>query len=171
MYTQAKRWTRPIFPTLRARRAATPHINRRHLTVAAALPAASPNLTHIALHTSKIEDSIQFYERYCGLKLCRTNGDGPSRSVWLAAPGKEKEFVLVLIAGGTPLPQQPGDYSHLGFDLPSNMDVDAIAKTAKEVGILAMEPREMAYPVGYFCMLQDPDGRWVEFSHGQPLGE
>ena len=35
---------------------------------------------------------------------------------------------------------------------------------------LVWPPRELPYPVAYFCALRDPDGNYVEFSYGQPLG-
>ena len=34
----------------------------------------------------------------------------------------------------------------------------------------AWAPRQEPYPVGYYCGLKDPDGNFVEFSYGQPLG-
>jgi len=34
-------------------------------------------------------------------------------------------------------------------------------------GCLAMEPTDMPPPIGYICMLTDPDGNMVEFSHDQ----
>ena len=48
--------------------------------------------------------------------------------------------------------------------------VNAIAERAREEGILAWEPKEEPYPVGYYCAVNDPDGNFVEFSYGQPLG-
>ncbi len=48
--------------------------------------------------------------------------------------------------------------------------VDAIAERARAAGILEWEPRQEPYPVGYYCGLRDPDGNFVEFSYGQPLG-
>jgi hypothetical protein len=36
---------------------------------------------------------------------------------------------------------------------------------------ITVEPPQDAGPiVGYFCIVRDPDGNWVEFSHGQSLG-
>ena len=58
----------------------------------------------------------------------------------------------------------------LGFALESRKSVDAIAERAREEGILAWEPKQEPYPVGYYCAVKDPDGNFVEFSYGQPLG-
>ena len=67
-------------------------------------------------------------------------------------------------------PQHEKDYSHLGFALPSKDKVDELAARAQEAGCLVWPPRQDPYPVGYYCGLKDPDGYFVEFSYGQPLG-
>ena len=46
----------------------------------------------------------------------------------------------------------------------------AVAARARAGGCLVWEPRREPYPVGYYCGLRDPDGNFVEFSYGQPLG-
>ena len=45
-----------------------------------------------------------------------------------------------------------------------------LAEPGREAGCLMWEPRDDAYPVGYYCGVRDPDGTCVEFSYGQPLG-
>ena len=94
----------------------------------------------------------------------------PIRVVWVAEPGKENEFIIVLISGGQPAKPAEGDISHLGFDTDGPAEVDAIAEKAGQAGILAWPARELPPPVGYFCGVYDPDGRIIEFSHGQPIG-
>ena len=42
-----------------------------------------------------------------------------------------------------------------------------IAARAQHAGCLAMAPTEMPDPIGYICMLRDPDGNMVEFSFDQ----
>ena len=37
-------------------------------------------------------------------------------------------------------------------------------------GGMSWPPVDEPYPVGYYCGLRDPDGNFVEFSYGQPLG-
>ena len=41
---------------------------------------------------------------------------------------------------------------------------------AARSGCLIWPPRDEPYPVGYYCGLRDPNGNYVEFSYGQPLG-
>jgi len=130
-----------------------------------------PTLTHLALHVADLDSCIAFYERYCNMRIVhdRTSSDG-DRIVWLAEAGRETELIFVLLPGGPGRAQAAGDYSHFGFALPSREAVDAIAMKAREDGRLIWEPRQEAYPVGYYCGVRDPDGNAVEFSYGQPLG-
>ena len=130
----------------------------------------NPFLTHIALHVRELERCIAFYQSYAGLKLIHDRRSDGNRVVWLSEQGKETSFILVLLPGGPGRNQSPEDFSHLGFALESRVAVDELADRARTEGILAWEPREEPYPVGYYCGIRDPDGSFVEFSYGQPLG-
>jgi catechol 2,3-dioxygenase-like lactoylglutathione lyase family enzyme len=127
-------------------------------------------LTHIALHVRDLPASVAFYERYCGMRCIHRRGTGSSSVVWLAEPGRERDFILVLLPGGPGRSVDGPDYSHLGFAAESREAVDAMAERARADGCLAWPPRDEPYPVGYYCGLEDPDGNFVEFSYGQPLG-
>ena len=128
-------------------------------------------LTHLALHVRDFAACVAFYRDFCGM-VCVHERDGGAggQVVWLAEPGRETEFILVVLAGGPGRDQGEGDYSHFGFALDSRAAVDAIAEKARAAGCLIWPPREEPYPVGYYCGLSDPDGNAVEFSYGQPLG-
>ncbi len=130
----------------------------------------SAQLTHIALHVQDLQASMDFYRHYCGLRVCHERRDESKTIIWMAEPGRESEFILVLIPGGPGRLQAENDFSHLGYALASQQAVDDIAKRAKEGGCLLWPPRQEDYPVGYYCGLRDPDGNAVEFSYGQPLG-
>ncbi len=58
-------------------------------------------------------------------------------------------------------------FAHLGMEMPERADVDGIAAKAAAAGCLEREPVDLPQPVGYVCMLRDPDGNIVEFSHDQ----
>jgi len=131
----------------------------------------SPTLTHLALHVRDLEACAGFYRDYCAMTVVHARDDGAGgRVVWLAEPGRESEFIVVLIAGGPGRDQGERDFSHLGFALESRQAVDEVASRAGAAGCLVWAPRDEPYPVGYYCGLRDPDGNFVEFSYGQPLG-
>ena len=129
-----------------------------------------PAFTHCALHVADLDQSIAFYESYCGLKIVKEHGEGKSRVVWLASPGAEDKFVLVLLGGGPSRTQDEEDMTHYGFGVASREDIDKIAERAREDGLLHWAPREYAPPTGYLCGVKDPTGYIIEFSYGQPLG-
>ncbi|KYF63838.1 hypothetical protein BE11_30085 [Sorangium cellulosum] len=127
-----------------------------------------PMMTHVALHVGSLDATIAFYRELCGLKVVHERNDAGTRVAWLAEEGKERTFVLVMIEGGRRAPQAPEDMSHLGFALESRAAVDEVASRGR--AHLVWPPRELPYPLAYFCALRDPDGNYVEFSYGQPLG-
>ncbi len=126
--------------------------------------------THCALHVSDLEASIGFYQDYCGMELVLEHGKGAERTVWLASPGTEKSFVLVLLGGAHKHRRPQDDMTHYGFAVAARDDIDAIAARARQEGRLHWEPKEFAPPTGYLCAVTDPDGFIIEFSYGQPLG-
>jgi catechol 2,3-dioxygenase-like lactoylglutathione lyase family enzyme len=130
----------------------------------------TPAFTHCALHVADLDRSIDFYARYCGLKIVKEHGAAEKRVVWLASPGAEESFVLVLLGGGPERNPDEEDMTHYGFGVPSREDVDKIAEQAKADGRLHWPPRDYAPPTGYLCGVKDPTGYVVEFSYGQPLG-
>jgi len=130
----------------------------------------TPILTHIALHVRDIDACVKFYRDYCGMTSVHTRTDPHGKVVWLAEPGKEQSFVIVLLTGGSDRVQDEGDYDHLGFAVDSEDAVEDLARRGDAAGCLVWPPRREPYPVGYYCALRDPDGNVVEFSYGQPLG-
>lgn len=86
-----------------------------------------PALTHVALHVNDLEACIGFYADYCALSVTHRR-EGVA---WMAEPGREREFILVFLAGGKGAGQAADDYGHLGFALESRAAVDAIAEKAK----------------------------------------
>lgn len=129
-----------------------------------------PVLTHLALHVRDLDACMAFYRDFCGMQMVHERLDAGRRVVWLAEPGREKEFIMVMVPGGAGRQQAATDYSHLGFALDSRAAVDTVADKARALGCLVWEPRQEPYPVGYYCGIRDPDGTMVEFSYGQPLG-
>jgi len=138
--------------------------------------------THLALHVRSLNASIAFYERYTNLRVIDRHSDASSTGmevIWMSdqPAAEENSFVLVLQEGvpkSTPdaAPQSPlGPISHFEFAVPSREDVDAVASEAKTSGPLRFGPPFLNPYAGYLCIVQDPDGHNVEFSHGQSLGK
>ena len=130
----------------------------------------TPRITHLALHVADLDACIDFYRSFCNMAVIHQRGGGDQRIVWLAEPGRETDFVLVVMNGGRDLELPDDDYRHFGFAVGSRAEVDAIAQRASERGCLVWPPRDEPFPVGYYCGLRDPNGNYVEFSYGQPLG-
>lgn len=129
-----------------------------------------PRITHIALHVEDIDACVEFYREFCGMGVVHARAAGSQRIVWLAEPGRETDFIFVVMSGGQNLQLLEKDYRHFGFALDSRAAVDAIAARGQARGCLVWPPRDEPFPVGYYCGLRDPNGNYVEFSYGQPLG-
>ena len=110
-----------------------------------------PSLTHLALHVKDLDACIKFYQSYCEMQVIHQRTSHDQQVVWVAEEGREKDFILVVFPGGPGRDQSEKDFSHLGFALGSRKSVNAIAQRAREEGILAWEPKEEPYPVGYYC--------------------
>ena len=96
------------------------------------------SLTHLALHVRDLEACVDFYRSFCGMRVThdRPADDAGKRIVWMAEPGREHEFVFVLLPGGPGRNQSDRDFSHLGFALDSREAVDAIAERGRNAGCL-----------------------------------
>ena len=101
----------------------------------------TPNLTHLALHVRDLDACVGFYREFCGMALVHERGAGAERIVWLAEPGREREFIFVILPGGPGRDQAENDFSHLGFALESKAAVDAVAERAGLAGCLAWAAR------------------------------
>jgi lactoylglutathione lyase len=137
--------------------------------------------THIALPVSSIERSLEFYTSLTPLVVVARNSDGAGNGAWLSNDKQvSAPFVLVLtefyaegrarygLVEGEPIPiLQP--FAHIGIEVPTKEEVDAIADRAREMGVLHWEPRQMAPHIGYICAAKDPDGNVVEFSFDQKV--
>jgi catechol 2,3-dioxygenase-like lactoylglutathione lyase family enzyme len=128
-----------------------------------------PVLTHLALGVSDLERTIDFYRRHAKLHVVHDRHDGHARVVWLSERAEDPDFVLVLFQVDAEPPVAPSTLQHLGFAVESRAEVDAAAEAARQEGVLSVPPTYAGPVVGYFCIVRDPDGNQVEFSHGQPI--
>ena len=135
----------------------------------------SARWTHIALRVADMEATIAFYTSYTPLELIDKREDAAGYGAWLGhTDSPDKPFILVVdqfFAETDPYRDTPiaklDPFAHIGIEMPRREDVDAIAAKAEAAGILKMAPTDMRPPIGYICMVSDPDGNMVEFSHDQ----
>ena len=139
------------------------------------LHPTEPRWTHMALRVADIDATIEFYTSMTPLELIDKREDEMGYGAWLGMPGETNNpFILVVaefFAETDPFKDAPkavlAPFAHFGIELPQQSDVDDIAKRAEEAGCLAMPPTMMPPPIGYICMVSDPDGNMIEFSWDQ----
>ena len=137
-----------------------------------------PRWTHLALRVRDIDASIAFYTEHTPLELLDRREDDNGFGAWLGhGDSPDSPFLLVLaqfLPGHEPFPGPPsaiGPFGHLGIEVESRADVDAVAATAEAGGWLQTPPIDLPPPIGYVCMVRDPDGNTIEFSHDQGVFE
>jgi catechol 2,3-dioxygenase-like lactoylglutathione lyase family enzyme len=143
------------------------------------LRPTAPRWTHIALRVSDIDASIAWYTEHTPLRLLDRRADEFGYGAWLGHPeATDTPFILVIaqfFPATDPFASAPKEvlapFAHLGMELPTREAVDAAAAKAEAAGCLAMPPREMPDPIGYICMVADPDGNMIEFSYDQGVYE
>ncbi len=134
----------------------------------ATTPRHRAHLTHVARPCADMDATIAFYRDFIGLHVVHEREDDGVRVAWLGERQTGNDFVIVFIA--VPAPASPAHFAdHLGYNVATRDEVDAIAARAKDLGILRVPATDGGAVIGYYCMLADPDGYLVEFSHGQQI--
>ena len=133
----------------------------------------TPRWTHVALPSCDIDQSIAWYEKFTPLVLVERFQDAMGKSAWMGHAGQaDPPFVLVLVMfyadQGKKQPQL-APFAHIGIEVPTEQELEAIAERAKLAECLAMAPVRIPPPVGYVCMISDPDGNRIEISHNQQV--
>lgn len=128
--------------------------------------------THVALPCCNLEATIAWYEQFTPLRLLQRREDADGVSAWIGQPDMvDKPFIIVLVSFFRDQPNGPqpmlAPFAHLGIELPTKEEVDAVAELGRAAGCLAWEPQQLPQPIGYVCALTDPDGNMVEFSYDQ----
>lgn len=134
------------------------------------MTAVRATCTHVALLCRDIEASVAFYREHVGLDEVHRRVDGGTVVVWLGEKERKEDFVLVLIDADHADAVEPAPLAHLGYAVASREDVDRAYAQAERAGLTAQAPVYAGPIVGYYCLVRDPDGNWVEFSYGQSLG-
>jgi catechol 2,3-dioxygenase-like lactoylglutathione lyase family enzyme len=129
------------------------------------------SLNHAALHVTKAERSADFYRDFCGMEVIHSRTEADLTVKWVRLPSQKDGFMLVLLETLGELNVEPGNMDHLGFYVQDRASVDQIAEKARDAGILLEGPVYAGPVIGYYCMLQDPDGYILEFSCEQQKAE
>ena len=136
---------------------------------------SEPRWTHIALRVADIDATIDWYTTHTPLQLLDRREDDMGYGAWLGMPDTyDKPFILVVaqfFPETDPFKDAPNavlqPFAHLGMELPTKEAVDEMAAKGAASGCLGMPAVMMPPPIGYICMLQDPDGNMVEYSWDQ----
>lgn len=129
-----------------------------------------PTCTHVALEAADVDRSVAFYRTHVGLEPIHRRREHDTDVVWLGEPERPDALVIVLIE--TPqAASKPHPMAHLGYAVESRAKVDEAAARGRAAGVEVSGPVDAGGVVGYYCLLADPDGNWIEFSFGQSLGE
>ena len=128
--------------------------------------------THIALPATDIDKMIDWYTRFTPLELLDRREDADGYGAWLGHSDQEdKPFVLVLVSffkdQGKVAQPIMAPFAHIGIEVTSRAEVEAVADRGREEGCLVWEPTDMPPPIGYICALKDPEGNMIEFSYDQ----
>ncbi len=148
-------------------------MSKQHPTYDVHPPAA--RWTHIALRVTNIDATINWYNTYTPLQLLDRREDDNGYGAWLGhGDSADSPFILVLaqfFPETDPFKDAPiatlTPFAHLGIELTSREAVEEVAAKGKAGGCLSQPPTDMPPPIGYICMLSDPDGNRVEFSYDQ----
>lgn len=122
------------------------------------------SLNHAALHVTSAERSAAFFKEYCGMEVIHSRTQADLTVKWVRVTGQPDGFMLVLLETLGELSVEPGNVDHLGFYVQDRASVDQIAAKAQTQGILLEGPVYAGPVIGYYCMIQDPDGYILEFS-------
>lgn len=139
------------------------------------LRPTEPRWTHIALRVDDIQATIDWYLEYTPMVLLDRRQDEFGYGAWMGQPDSpDKPFVLVIaqfFPETDPFADAPKEvltpFAHIGIELPTQDAVDEIAAKGDAAGCLAMPAKQMPPPIGYVCMLRDPDGNMIEYSYDQ----
>lgn len=132
-----------------------------------------PRWTHVALPAADVDESLAWYTEFTPLVKVAEFADDTSRSLWLSNDGQAVDpFILVLVTlhveRGMRHPHLT-QFAHLGIEVPRREDIDEIAAKAAAAGCLRRPPADIPFPVGYVCMISDPDCNNIEFFHDQQV--
>jgi lactoylglutathione lyase len=124
------------------------------------------SLSHVALLVRDIDSMIQFYKEFANMDVIHKRVDDDIKVTWLRL-GDSKNLTIVMIESNDITLNSFQRVNHFGFDSISKEAVDRISELAKQKKCLKYPAQDGGKILGYFCMIQDPDGNNLEFAYGQ----
>ena len=76
-------------------------------------------MTHVAIRTTRMEESLDFYRRYAALRIVHEREDDGIHVAWLSHRSEDPDFVIVLLEMPHGSPPEPNATDHFGFDVGS----------------------------------------------------
>jgi catechol 2,3-dioxygenase-like lactoylglutathione lyase family enzyme len=129
-----------------------------------------PRFTHNAFPTPRLDECVAFYEEFAEMRVVKRRGDSGERVLWVAPATTDLPiFVLIERPHADPVPRDAAGLRHLGFEVDSREDLDALHARFVAAGRQPTDPEYVNEVVGHIFMVEDPDGRVVEFSAGQDV--
>ena len=113
-----------------------------------------------------MDATIAFYSEFAGMEVVHERGEPGERVAWIS--DRTRPFVVVLLERS--VDHRLGGWSHLGIGLGSRDEVDATLARASAAGHEALGPFDAGPPVGYWGIIQDPNGHNLEVAYGQEVG-
>ena len=131
-----------------------------------------PRWTHVALPVADLDASLAWYAANTPFALLDRRTDPTGSGAWLGhADQPDHPFILVLVCEDATRGRGPhttlSPFAHIGIEMGSRAEVDAVAARAVANGNLHWPVADLGPPIGYICAVLDPDGNVVEFSYDQ----
>lgn len=123
-------------------------------------------LSHIALIVRDINKMIDFYREFTGMNVIHNRNDEGVNVAWLRLP-EPSSLIIVMIEDKNFEITKLQRMNHFGFDAASREVVDELAKKGEKLGILIQPAVDGGKILGYLCLVEDPDGNYLEFAYGQ----
>lgn len=128
----------------------------------------APRFTHSAFVSSHYEACLGWYADVARLRLVKERGDAGERVAWMAPADEDAPiFVFIESPAGDRAPEPLS--RHLGFEFASIAALEAHHARLLAAGRTPTPVEFVNEVVGTVFLLHDPDGRVVEFSHGQDV--
>lgn len=123
----------------------------------------------MALTSTDLAASVDFYERYAAMNVVHRRHDAVTGRTVLWMSDRRRAFVIVLLQAAQRSTELSG-LAHLGVACESRDAVDRLCELARREAREYIGPEDYGHPVGYWAVIVDPDGHNLEVSYGQEVG-